>query len=180
MTRAYEIGERRLVQVCRGKIIGLPNRQKPIYESGGNHHISETKRRKEGLTEGSDVNHTGAGIESLHGRDRHAFIAVLAVIVVLDNPGAATMPPFEQRKPARDTHGGAERILMRRCDVGYARVSAKLDASRNIQSLAVNRDWNEPATGKHQSVPQKYVARLLDPDWGVRIEQNAGGQIQCV
>src|SRR5580698_449652 len=69
---------------------------------------------------------------------------------------------------------------MRRCDVGYAGVSAQLDTGRNIQSLVVNRYRNEPATGQHQSVPQKYISRLLDPDWGVRVEQNAGRQIQRV
>ncbi len=125
MTSADEIGESGLIQVRRAEIIGLPNREKAAYQSGRNHHISETKRRKERFAEGSDVNDARAGIESLHGRHGHAFIAVLAVIVVLDDPGTGTMRPFEQLQAARDAHGGAQRILMRGCDVGYARVLRK-------------------------------------------------------
>ncbi len=134
-------------------------------------------RRSDGksiFTKSSNVNYAGAGVESLHGCHRHAFIAVLAVVVVFDDPRTGTVRPFDQLQAACGAHGGAERILMRRCDVRYARISAQLDAGRNVQSFAIHGNGHQPATGQRQSVAQKYVARLLDPDGGVGIQQDPG------
>src|ERR1700678_2386855 len=95
MPGADEIGQRRLIQICWKKIVGAPNGQEAVYQSGGNHDISKAKRREESLAEGADVNDARARIQSLHGRHRHALIAVLAVIVVFNDPRVRTMRPLK-------------------------------------------------------------------------------------
>src|ERR671929_194839 len=54
------------------------------------------------------------------GRKLPAAVAVLAVVIVFHDPGAAAAGPVEESHATRQRHGDAERILMRGRDVSHA------------------------------------------------------------
>ena len=86
--------------------------------------------------------------------------------------------PVEELQPARGAHRHAERVLVGRRDVGGPRLRAAGDAGRHVQPLAVDGDRDEPGAGHPQGVPRAVVARLLDPDLAVRLQQHAGRDVE--
>src|ERR1035438_1318409 len=139
----------------RAKIHRPPGRCETLDEIGRNDHVSEAQRWEESLAERADVNHAPATIESLQGCDRHAFIAVFTIVVVLHDPGTRMVRPIEQLEAARGAHGYSQRILMRGRDVRRTRLAAQLDPGGYIHSFRVDRNRYEPAAGQREGIPHQ-------------------------
>src|SRR5271154_2506665 len=133
MAFLYEIGQRRLVEVGWTKIARPTDCGEAIHQGQRNHHVPKAKRRKERLAEGPGVNHSAAPVQALQGCDRHALIAVLAVVIVLHDPGILAMRPIQQLKAARNAHRSSQWILVRWSNKRGARVPAALHADSDIQ-----------------------------------------------
>ena len=76
------------------------------------HQVARAQRGEHRLAEGPEVDHAARGIEALHGGDRPAGVAKLAVEVVFQHPGAGPGGPGQQRQAAREAHRDTERELV--------------------------------------------------------------------
>ncbi|MNE96400.1 hypothetical protein D3C80_1946010 [compost metagenome] len=65
------------------------------------HQVSQAQARKQHLAEGAGVQHAALLIEALECGQGLALIAVLTVVVILDNPATAPVGPVQQGQPAR-------------------------------------------------------------------------------
>jgi len=117
-----EIGESFLFEV-RGLPVAEPlGGKKSAHQALGRDDVADAKRGKDGAREGTDVDDAAFLVESLEGFERLAVVAKLAVVVVFDNDGVATLGPIEksQAPGERQYHAGGE--LVRRCDEGKASI----------------------------------------------------------
>ena len=92
---------------------GVPHhRQEPEHEERGrDDEIGDAQRGEHRLRHGAEINDAAGIIETLHGRDRVAAEAVLAVIVVLDDPGIMLLGIAQKREPRVERHHQSERPL---------------------------------------------------------------------
>src|SRR5881394_3899956 len=90
-----EVREHCLEQVGRVNIHCESCRSKSIHQIGGDDHISDAQRWVKALTESAYVNDTRIAIQPLKRGNWRAFIAVLAVIIVLDDPCSDLLSPLE-------------------------------------------------------------------------------------
>src|SRR4029453_17937583 len=102
--------------------------------------IAHSERWKERLAESPDVHDAAISVETLQRRQRSREIAVLAVVIVLDDPGSGASRQVEQLEPARQTHGDAERTLVRGRDVS-------LGICRLLFLVATTRPSSSTLTG---------------------------------
>jgi hypothetical protein len=99
------------------------------HAQGGRQHFAES----------ADVEHAGIAIESLQRSDRLALVAVLAVVVVFDDPRPGAPRPVEQVQPACGAHRDAEGELVRGRDVDRAGARRAPDGGRDVDPLLVDR-----------------------------------------
>src|SRR5262249_7389775 len=116
-----EIRERRLEEK-RGKMAGGRNGAiECIRKLAWNYHEPEPKRAEQRFPEGADVNAAAILIEPLHCRYGAPAEAVLAIVVILDNPCAVPVGDVEERQPLFKSHDRARRPLARRRQVDQSR-----------------------------------------------------------
>src|SRR5215470_9776936 len=118
-------------------------------------NVSESQRRVEDFTECAGVDDTAAIIETLQAGQRRPGKTKLGVVVVLKNVSVAFARKIDERGAARQTHGHAERELMRRCDVNYFR-RGFLWWIANDEPFSIDRSRNNCRTGETE-----YAARLV-------------------
>src|SRR5713101_3577920 len=110
----------------------MANRYKVLDEVGGDNDIAHPQRRKQDLAERTDVYHPRRMVEALQRCYRFAVVAILAVIVVLDDPRSGALGPVEELKTTRSAHRRSKRILVRRRNVSGTCLSASLDANSYV------------------------------------------------
>src|SRR5215471_9387227 len=69
--------------------------QKGIDEVLGNNQVAESKRRKEHLAKSAYIDDSAISIQALERWNRLTLVAVLAVKVILDDPGIILCGPVE-------------------------------------------------------------------------------------
>ena len=102
------------------------------------HQVTQAQRRKGDLAEGPDIQHPPLPIQRRQGCQRRAAVAVLAVVVVLDDPAAGALGPGQQLQAPRQAHDHAGGVLMRRGHIGQPTVR-QLREFDAIQSFIVHR-----------------------------------------
>jgi len=111
MTILNELGEHSLVERWALPIPQRASVRKCVDQDGRHDQVAQPEGRKEHLAERAEVYHPAIGIQALQRRERSAGVAVLAVIVVFENPGVLASCPFEQRTAARQGHDHAQWVL---------------------------------------------------------------------
>src|SRR5260370_20381221 len=101
------------------------------------YEVSKPQRGEEEFAESPDVDHARVGIETLQRGDGLAFVAVLAVVVVLDDPGSGALCPLNQPQTARGAHGNAEWELVGGRNESRPRFAALGDAGSNIETFFI-------------------------------------------
>ena len=122
---ADEVGQHRLVEHRRMLVGGGAGRHQPVLQVGRHDQEAQAQRREQRLAEAADVDHAAVDVEPVQARHRPRAVAELAVVVVLDHPGARAARPAQQGQPPRQAHRHAQRILVRRRHVGEPRVAAR-------------------------------------------------------
>ena len=172
-----EIGERRLVH-GRHLLPGESHRRAERIDQRRRHdQIAGTERGEHRLAEGADVDHAPRRIQPLHRRDRPAGVAILAVVVILQDPCARLRRPCQERETPREAHGRAERKLVRGRDVDETRgtsTAARLD----VDPLLVDRHGNQARTSPEQRPARAEVAGILDPGGVPRVQQQPAGEVE--
>ena len=127
--------------------------------SGGHRRPAETQRRADGLRGRAEVDDP-IGREALERADRHAVVAELGVVVVLDDQGvAAARPGDELAAPAR-VERRAGRIRVRGRDQHGADV---VSVERGgVEPALVDRDGHRCEPGHRDRIAVRREARILD------------------
>ena len=111
---ADELGERRLQEERRILAGDADGRLEAARRASAGTTMKATPQRREHrLRQGADIDDAAVSVEPLHGRQRVAAEAVLAVVVVLDDPGIVLRGDLEEARGARPAAYQAERPLAR-------------------------------------------------------------------
>ena len=104
-----------------------------------------------------------------------AFVAELAVVVVLDDDRPEFPRPFQQGQTARRAHGHAEGELVRRGDIDQ---SCAFGNQVHPQALVVHRNPHHPCAlgGKQQA--RRRVAGVFHHHRATRFHQHPGDQVE--
>ena len=119
-----EVGERRLQEERRILAGDADRRLEALDELRRHDDVGDAERREHRLRHRADIDDAAAVIEALHGGDRMAAEAVLAVVVVLDDPGVVLLGELEQAEADVHRHDEAERPLAGRGDEDQAAAAA--------------------------------------------------------
>src|SRR3954447_12475761 len=96
----------------RGGKGGARDSGKTFGDDARQDKISKPQPGKEHFAEGPGVKHASTAIQTLKRWRWNPTMMELAVVVILDNPGALAIGPVEQCKPAFDRKRHAQRKLM--------------------------------------------------------------------
>jgi hypothetical protein len=75
---------------------GLADLFEALDLRGRHHQISQADAGKQHFAEGAGVKHASIAVQAFERRQRAADVAVLAVVIVFDDPGLLTARPFQQ------------------------------------------------------------------------------------
>ena len=106
---------------------------------------AKAQGRKQRLAEGPNIDHAPGAIDALQSRERAPAIEELAVVIILDNPGAGALRGGEQRKPPLQAHHVTEWLLMRRRHKGRPELRAETQSFLDPDALLV--DWHRDKLG---------------------------------
>src|SRR5687768_4021839 len=101
-------------------------------------------------------------IESLERGKRTPRVAILAVVIILDDQRAGGASPLEQREPPRQAHVDAKRKLMPRRDIDETKVA--VSRVRHFHPLVVDAYADELRAMRLEPVGGSDVARRLHAD----------------
>src|ERR1700733_6120710 len=102
------------------------------------HNIADAQRGKQYLAKRSDIDNALMIVEALERGDWRAFVPILAVIVVFDNPGSVLLGPLQKLQPARGAHRHTQWKLVRWRYDRNTRTSTFLDACTHVETLIVD------------------------------------------
>ena len=155
-----EVAQRELTDHLRAAVLdGLGRRQLP-RQPRGQQHPAEPHARSQALAGGADVGDP-LGRETLQRADRDAVVAVLRVVVVLDDQAFVAGPVDERRAPLRAQHGAGRKLVRRRDedrrDVGRGE---RLDDD----AAAVDRNRHDLEPSLLDDQPVNVPAGILERD----------------
>ncbi|MNI76058.1 hypothetical protein D3C73_1322620 [compost metagenome] len=101
MAFGKERGDDRLGQFRATAKEGLADEFEAFDLARRHHQIGQPDSREQHFAEGAGIKHPALAIEAFQGWQWAADIAVLAVVVVLDDPRLFAGRPFQQLQPAR-------------------------------------------------------------------------------
>jgi hypothetical protein len=175
----HRLHDRRGIGVDRRPRLG-----EVVHQVRRHDQIAKADGGEQHLREGSDVKNTAAAgsaavrVQPLKRRERPAGVTVLAVVVVLDQPGTPPARPGQQLEPAGQAHGGAPGILVRRRDHGQTCVVGQRPAGRHRKTLFVEGDRHQAGTRGAQGAAQTRIAGLFDPDGIAGLQQHPGYKVE--
>src|SRR5215207_2225292 len=108
-----------------------------VDERGRQNQIADSQSWKKHLAEGANIDHTPRLIEPMQGRQWAPGKAIFAVIVILQNISVRMLGPLQQRQTALQTHGDAQRELVRRRDIDQPGLRGACYASFHYQALLI-------------------------------------------
>jgi hypothetical protein len=140
-----------------------PRPCKRLHQIVRHDEVADPQTREQHLREGAQIDRPAAVIEAPQGRQRRSGIAVLAVVIVLDDPGVRRPCPVEQSQAARQAHHRAHRVLMRWRNDRQPRVGGCRPAGGDVEPVVVQRHRHHSRAGGRQCAAQPAIARLLHP-----------------
>src|SRR5438093_13510727 len=133
-----------------------------LYQLLWRQNITQAQGWIEDLAHCPGVNDATRVIESLQAGERRTGEAKLRVMIVLKNIGVTLTREIDQRGPACQTHGHAERELMRRCDVNNLwRCLFRRPCDHD--SFPVHWSRNYCRAGETKSAPGLIESWIFDP-----------------
>src|SRR5215475_854199 len=117
----HEIGNHALLQRCMTQMSQAIEACEPGNLRFRCDEISEAQTRIQDLAEGADIQNPLVAIETLQRRQWASDVAKFAVVIVLDDPGAAGAGPGQKGEPPRQRQCDTQRALVRRCRARVAR-----------------------------------------------------------
>src|ERR1700683_5267309 len=172
MSFADEIRHHRLIQSGRKLVSSVARGGECIHQVLGHNHVTQAQRWKHYFTERTDVNHSRARVQALQRGNRSPSQPVFAIVIIFNDPSAASGNPIEELHPSRGGHSHTQRILMRWRDVNGTCAASPADSFRYVQSLIIDGHRYKLSTGRHQRMARTGISRFLDPDALIGIQEN--------
>ncbi len=175
MAAGDEVGEHGLIERRRRSAGGA---------AGGRHQVrrqdEETQAQggEERLAEAPHVDDAAVDVEAVQAGDGVGAEAELAVVVVLDHPGARRARPAQQGEAPRQAHRHAERKLVGRRHQGQAGARRGALAGLDVEAVRVDRHADDAGAGAGQRAARHREAGLLHPRLVARVEQQVADQVQ--
>ena len=148
----------------------------PLDQLQRHHQKADTQRGEHGLGEGAEIDDAAAAIEALHRRDRLTAQAVLAVVVVLDDPGIVPLGDLQEPQPLVHLHDPAERPLAGGCHEDEPR---RRHWRLQIPALGVDPQRCRLPAGRQEGVVRAKIAGLLHPEVIAFVHQQAADQVEA-
>ena len=108
---ADKVGQDCLIESCGKDIGGVSSGGECGDQVSGNDHVTHAQSRKHDFAEGPDIDNPRIRVEPLKRSNRTAAKAILAVVIVFDDPGAGANRPIEEKHTACSTHRHAHRDI---------------------------------------------------------------------
>mgnify|MGYP000908403727 CR=1 FL=1 len=147
-----------------------------IVQALGNHHVAQAHGRKEDLRKCADKHHLVPGRHTLQGGNGLSLEAVLAVVVILDDPGAKPVGHLHKLEPLLHVHGMAKRIVAGGCHKDQARL---LGRWRDIPARLADAKRHERSPSRDECGGGSIIARLFHPHGIARVRENPRQHIKC-
>jgi hypothetical protein len=154
-----------------------PRGDERIDQSRRHDEVTEPERREQYLAERPGVDQAARRVEPLEGGEGAARVPVLAVVVVLEDPGSTRARPLEEREPPVEAHRHAERVLMGRRDVDQPGPGGAARAAPDVEPLPVHRHGLKADPRRDEGSARPLIARVLDPGRITGIEEHPRGEI---
>ena len=173
-----EVGEGGLGDRGRVGVDQHPDPDEGVDQVLGHDHVADAQPREHHLGERADVDHPALLVETLEGRQRPAAVAVLAVVIVLEDEGVGLARPLQELEPPGQAHDHAERILVRGRDAGEPGGGREFAAGGDAQPLVVDRYRRQAGTGGEQRAAHARVAGFLHPHRVAGVDQHPRHQVE--
>ena len=148
----------------------------PLDQGRREDQVSEAQRREEHLAEAPGEQHRRVLLQTLERGDGPPLVAVLAVVVVLEQDRPAPPCPPEQREAAGDAHRHAERVLVGRRDVD--KPHALEPPPVDHQTLGVDPDRDEARPHGGEGAGSAAVTRILQAHPVSGVDQQPGREVE--
>src|SRR5579862_8707099 len=135
-----------------------------VHHSRRHDEVGETKRGKQNFVKGTGVDDHAGAIQSLEGGDGAALVAIFAVVVVLEDQGARTPGPFQQRQTPAQAHSDSQRKLVRRSYVDELGARPAPAASLQVQAFGINRNRADLGANGPEDDVRTRITGVFDPD----------------
>lgn len=142
------------------------------------HHIAQAQARKQYLRQRTDVDHATGAVQALQRCQGRAGVTVLAVVVVLGDPGAVRLGPAQQREAPAQAHGHAEGQLVRGCGEDHRGVRVVRGRISDVHAFGVDRHQAHARTGYLEGCGGAPVAGRLQPHPLARRQQQLRQQVE--
>ncbi|RMQ93088.1 hypothetical protein ALP97_05283 [Pseudomonas salomonii] len=141
-----------------------------LHQRRWQHQVTQAQRRERHLAEGADIQHAPTAIQRRQRRQGRAAVTVLAVVVVLDDPTAATLGPGQQLQAPRQAHHHAQRVLVGRRDIRHTTVIQGVKHLA-IHALAVYRHAMQSRAGQGERMAGSAITRVFHRHAVPRLDQ---------
>ena len=131
--------------------------------SQGHHQVGQADTGEQQFAEGARIQHPPMAIQAGKRRERAADIAVLAVVVVLHDPGPGAGGPVQQQLPSRQRQGHGQGALMARCDHGDLRRPGVGDSLLDIHALGIHCHPLQFKPELAQYLARDRITRVFNP-----------------
>src|SRR5581483_1752280 len=111
------------------------------------HQITQAQGRKHDLAQGAEIDYTSFIIQPLERLDGSATIAILAIIVIFENPGVRLLGPLQQGQTLSQAHNHAKGGLVGGGHYSQSCMRSVNTPDLNTEPLIANRDGHKPGTG---------------------------------
>ena len=140
-----------------GTHLGVAHRQCPrlaegLYQPTRQHQVAQPQRGKGDLAEGADVEHPPRPVQRGQRRQGRPAVAVLAVVIVLDDPALPALGPGQQRQAPGQAHSDPGGVLVGRRHIGQPALG-QLAQPRAIHALFIHRHAPELRPGHREGMP---------------------------
>ena len=147
-----------------------------IREFHRHDEIADAQGRHQRLAEAADVDDPLGVVETAQRRHWAAAKPVLAVIVVLDDPGPATLGDAQELQPLLDPHDRAEGPLAGGGDVDEAR-RRQLGVGQ-LPAMPADPEWSQSSAAGEKGALGTQISGLLHPDMVAVVHQDARDEVE--
>ncbi|SST10931.1 Uncharacterised protein [Acinetobacter baumannii] len=107
-----EVGHDPLGAHLRMAYLDGPPLAEALDQRRRDHQVAQAQRREGDLAEGPDVEHPALSVQRGQRRQRRTAVAILAVVVVLDDPTVGALGPLQELQAPRQRQGDAGGVLV--------------------------------------------------------------------
>ncbi|MCY1403571.1 hypothetical protein D9M71_187550 [compost metagenome] len=157
-----------------GAHLRMPHRQRPaagkrLHQLPGQYQVAQAQRREGNLAEGPDVQHPPGTIQCRERRQWVTAVAVLAVVVVLDDPAVPALGPGQQFQASGQAHGDPGRVLVGRRHVTEAAMFHGIERCA-VQTFVIHPYTLHLCPGQREGIAGGTVTGVFHSNYLTRLQ----------